>query len=134
MTDFWQSQTYRIVEAMKATGNSPGIVEQWRSAAEAWAIVNGGTPEADALKAWLPLWQVRPFYTAEELAPMMPALAVLLGFADRAGPVKSANRLANELGFSRLPFRIVEGRKYFLVEQIHIWRDAPLSALVEILR
>lgn len=133
MTAFYKSETYLIVKAMKATGNQTGVVEQWRRQAEIWAATNAD-PDAAALKAWLPLWQVRPFYTAAELAPMWPALGVLLGITARPSAMKSANRLSNELDFARLPMigtyyttTTVKAQKYYVVERCHYWREQGLT-------
>ena len=77
MTDFWKGETYAIVKAMKATGNRPGVIAQWKAEMEAWAAMRPvNDPDAQAVRSWLPHWQCRPFYTAEELAPMWPALAI----------------------------------------------------------
>lgn len=139
MTDFWKSDTHLIVKAMKATGNQPGVVAAWKASAEEWAKQAAG-PDAEAVRAWLPLWHVRPVYTAAELAPMWPMLSIALGFAHRPPPIKSANRLANELKFAGLPVlqnsngtmvfqnpltNIVA--EYFIVERLHYWRVTEMS-------
>jgi hypothetical protein len=86
-------------------------------------------PNAAAVNAWLPLWQPRPFYTADELAPMWPALAIATGVADRWPAVlKSARRLGFELDFHELP-RLAYYPEYFIVERIHHWRQAPLEEI-----
>ncbi len=117
--DFWQSDTYKIVKAMKATGNQIGLIEQWKRSVEAWAATATG-PDAEAVKAWLPLWQTRSFYTAAELAPIFPMLALALGLRDRPGVRKSAKRLEHELDFAGLS-RLYPGSKYFCVERPHYW-------------
>lgn len=118
------NETYHIIQAMKATGNRPGIIAQWKEAVAGWAQMNRTDPNAAAVNAWLPLWQPRPFYTAEELAPMWPALAIATGYTDRWPAVlKSARRLENELDYYGLP-RLTFCRKYFIVERIHHWRTA----------
>jgi hypothetical protein len=121
-------ETRHIIDMMKATGNRPGIVAQWKGAVADWAQKYRTEPDAAAVNAWLPLWQPRPFYTAEELAPMWPALAIATGFTNRWPSglvgVKSAALLANELDFCGLP-RLGHGyEKYFIVERIHYWRKA----------
>jgi hypothetical protein len=121
---FWNSDTYQIVQAMKATGNATGIIQCWKETVARWAALNAG-PDADAVNAWLPQWQVRPFYTAAELAPLWPVLAVTLGLCKRPRPPVSAARLANELKFVRLPFIVIDGKEYFIVEQIHRWSKTP---------
>ena len=133
MTDFWQSETYRIVQAMKATGNQPGIVGLWKVTIELWA--NEAPLDADraAVLAWLPHWQVRPFYTAAELAPIFPPLAIMLGISTRLTPIKGANRLANELIFAGLPIlgtyytHTTVPQRFFIVERCHYWRDRTLT-------
>lgn len=122
-TDFYKSDTYLIVRKMKDTGNRAGVVLLWKNMVEDWAQRHPG-PDADAVLAWLPLWQVRPFYTANELAPMWPALAVALGLRTKFPPIRSANRLENELIFAGLPYRFILDRRYFAVERVHYWRDA----------
>jgi hypothetical protein len=123
MNEFWQGPTYKIVQAMKATGNRPGLIQQWKEMVEYWAQHHPG-PEADAVKAWLPSWQVRQLYSAEELAPIMPALAVALRITDRLAPAKSPARLANELGYANLPYRYLYDQTFFAVERLHFWRKA----------
>jgi hypothetical protein len=136
---FYQTDIYRIIEAMKATGNQPGVVRQWRNLAETWATENGG-PEAEAIRAWLPFWKVRPFYTATELCPIFPVLAVTFGFASKAAPQMSPNRLANLLDFGGLP-KLINGAEnkgfkspftgqfdnYYIVEHIHFWKNRLIS-------
>ncbi len=126
---FWEGETYAIIKAMKATGNRPGIIAGWKNALEHWAnTIDPTNGDRAAVRAWLPLWQPRPFYTAEELAPMWPALAIAIGFTNRWPEVlKSPQRLAFELDYGGLP-RCTSGLgqwgKYFIVEQIHRWQQA----------
>jgi hypothetical protein len=140
---FWKGgESYHIIQAMKATGNQPGIIAQWKLAVERWARLTPGNPDAAAVEAWLPLWEVRPFYTAEELAPMWPALAIATGFTDKwPTVVKCAARLANELDFHGLPRLGCEPafnadlphryRHYFIVERLHYWRKATTAEIVQ---
>lgn len=123
--DFYQGPTYKIVQAMKATGNQPGVIEQWREMVEHWAGTHSG-PDAAAILAWLPHWQVRPFYTATELAPIFPALAVALRITPTLQHQKSPARLANELDFARLP-RLAAAQDYFICERIHFWQKQPMT-------
>lgn len=113
---FWKSPVYGVVKAMKATGNGPGVIEQWVDMAQQWAQENPG-PEADAILAWAPHFQARPYYTAAELAPIFPALIVALGLAERP-PKISAKRLEYMLDYGGIP-RLTENRNYFIVEKIH---------------
>lgn len=137
--NFWSSPTYQIVRAMKATGNKPGIVAQWKAAMDLWAMTNVG-PDASALQSWLPQFQVRPFYTADELAPMWPALGMVLGITDRMEPVKSYARLLNELDLARLPSLCdmhgrqmlahpvtKQVRRFYIVERISYWSARPIE-------
>lgn len=119
MNDFWKGPVYGVVKAMKATGNQPGVIKQWVAMAEQWAHENPG-PEADAILAWAPHFQPRPFYTAAELAPIFPALIVALGLAKRP-PKYSAKTLEHMLDYAGLP-RLTDDKNYFIVEQIHKWR------------
>jgi hypothetical protein len=133
--NFWNSATYKIVQAMKASGNQPGVVEQWKEMVQRWAAVNSG-PDAAAVMSWLPHWQPRPFYTARELAPIFPALAVALRITDHLAPVKSARRLAHELDYAGLPTiqtpdwllaQTLANEPYYIVERVHHWRTYPLT-------
>lgn len=119
--------TYHIIEMMKATGNSPGVIARWKDAVAEWARKNyPADPNAAAVNAWLPLWQPRAIYTAEELAPMWPALAIATGFTNHWPAVlKSARRLEHELLFYGLPHRSFGGQNYFAVEQLHVWAQLP---------
>lgn len=121
---FWQGETHAIVKAMKATGNRPGVIAEWKEKVAQWAQMHRTDPNAAAVNAWLPLWQPRPFYTAEELAPMWPALAIAVGHTTHWPPVpKSAKRLEFELDYAGLPnFRYL-GLKYYIVERIHHWTE-----------
>lgn len=115
-------ETYHIIQAMKATGNQPGIIAKWKAKVEAWAQMNRTNPDAAAVNAWLPLWEIRPWYTAEELAPLWPALAIATSFTDRWPAVlKSAKRLEHELDFYGLPHFEMNGQKYYIVERLHFW-------------
>lgn len=120
-----KTSTYRIVQAMKATGNRPGIIAQWKALIEQWVVNNPNAPEAAALRSWLPLWQVRNHYSARELVPIWPVLAVVLGLSTRMEHIKSAQRLENELDFARLPHFEKDGEKYYYVEQIHLFKNMP---------
>lgn len=122
---FWQGPIYKTVKAMKATGNRPGVIAQWKAAVEAWAM-QSSSPDAAAVKAWLPHWQPRPAYTAAELAPIFPALAVALGLSavmGRLPPQYSPARLTNALRFAGLPSRMIGDTEFFIVERVHYWRD-----------
>lgn len=126
----WRGETYHIVQAMKATGNRPGVIAEWKASVERWAQMHRTDPNAAAVNAWLPLWQPRPFYTVEELAPMWPALAIAIGFTNRWPTVlKSPKRLAHELDFYGLP-RLQYAHLYFIVERIHYWRGASKEEIM----
>lgn len=112
------TDVYRIAEKMKATGNQPGVVTLWKNMVEHWATHTSG-PDAEAVKAWLPAWQVRPYYTAAELAPIFPVLAVALGLRDEPLPQRTPRLLENELRATRLPYFVRDGEIYFVVEQCH---------------
>lgn len=126
-------ETYHIIQAMKATGNRPGVIEQWKQAVAGWAQMHPTDPNAAAVNAWLPLWQTRPFYTANELAPMWPALAIATGFTNRwpvrQSLIKSAARLEHELDFHRLPRLPEPYRNSFVCERLHYRRSAPLTEI-----
>ena len=110
-----------VVKKMKATGNQPGVVHHWKAIVQQWAN-REHTPDAASVRAMLPLWQERPFYTAAELAPILPALIMALGVPTFSGRIPSAMspaRLATALKVARLPHHQVEGTTYFMVEYTH---------------
>lgn len=129
---FWKGETHAIVKAMFVKGHNKGIVVHWKNQVASWAKNNPTDPNAVAAKAWLPLWQVRPFYTADELAPLWPALAIAVGHTDRWPQIlKSARRLEYELDFAGLP-RLSQSenlRKYFIVERFDYWKKATLDQI-----
>jgi hypothetical protein len=136
--EFWKGETWAIIKAMRATGNRPGVIAGWKADIEAWAENNPRDPNAAAALSWLPHWQVRPFYTADELAPLWPALAIAVGHTTRWPEVpKSAKRIEFELDYAGLP-RLGHWpefsdnfphslRRYFIVERIHHWSAATLK-------
>lgn len=136
----WDGETYAIVKAMKATGNQPGVIARWKEFVELWAISRPGDKNAEAILVWLPHWQVRPFYTAEELAPMWPALSIAIEYTNIWPAVpKSAKRLEFELDYVGLP-RLGSWpeftdnlsalrRKYFIVERLHYWQQASADEI-----
>lgn len=127
---FWEGETYAIVKAMKATGNRPGVIAEWKASVEKWAEMNRTNPDAAAVLAWLPHWRVCPFYTAAELAPIWPALAIAIGHSTRWPAVlKSPRRLEHELDYARLPFFWMDGRRYYLAERIKFWQGANQEEL-----
>jgi hypothetical protein len=134
---FWTSPLYRTVKAMKATGNQPGVVTQWKEKVAAWAESQKTGLDAQAVLDMLPLWQVRPFYTAAELAPLIPALQTALGFTEKPGPTIGPATLATRLKRAGLPM-LGDGRtyrhpvtgaeaQYFIVERIHHWSKRTLT-------
>jgi hypothetical protein len=126
-----KNETSHIIQMMKATGNQPGIIARWKTLVEEWACKNNWRdPDAKAVSAWIPSWQVRPFYTATELAPLWPALAIATGYTSHWPAVtKSAKRLEHELDFYGLPHFRMNGQKFYIVEQIHKWKNADLEEL-----
>lgn len=123
---FWTSDTYAIIKAMRACGNRPGLIAEWKDAVERWANLPEymNLPEAVAVRAWLPAWQVRPIYTADELAPLWPMLALAVGWSDRPPSLRGARRLEFELDYGLLPYVMILGRKFYVVEQFHKWKNA----------
>jgi hypothetical protein len=117
---FWNSPTYKIVKLMKATGNQTGVIEQWKAQVERWVCDNPTDPAAAALRAWLPLWQDRKYYSARELAPLWPALGLALGITKRLEPQKSVKRLEHELDYAGLPCFLQDGEKYYFTSQVHL--------------
>ena len=116
---FWDSPTYKIIKLMKATGNRSGVIRAWKESVERWAMTNPGDIHAAAALAWLPMWETRPYYTAAELAPIWPVLSVALGVTERPLPYKSSARLEHEMEYGGLPNFTRDGKRYFVVEQLH---------------
>lgn len=117
-----RNETRHIVNAMKAR-NVP-IIQQWKEAVATWAQMHRTDANAAAVNAWLPFWQPRPFYTAKELAPLWPALAIVTGFTKHWPAVlKSPRRLEFELDFYGLP-RVRLVPDYFICERIRHWLAA----------
>lgn len=114
----WNTPTYRVVRKMIESGNQPGVVTMWKNMVIAW-IEKATGPDAAAVKAFLPLWEIRPYYTAAELAPIFPLLEVALGVSKKPGRQKAPERLANELKFCGLPSFYRNGIEFFVVEQTH---------------
>lgn len=51
---FWDTPIYAIVKKMKASGNQPGAIAQWKDMVEQWAT-QSNSPDAESVKAMLPL-------------------------------------------------------------------------------
>jgi hypothetical protein len=107
MNDFWKSDTARIRQNDEGhAATEPGLVQHWLEAAASvmqWARSVRRDRMRKRSRRGCRLWQPRPFYTAAELAPIFPMLAVALGLRARPEPQKSPARLANELRMARLP-------------------------------
>jgi hypothetical protein len=119
-------ETRHIIAMMKATGNRPGIIAQWKEIVADWAQKYRTDPDAAAVNAWLPLWQPgrstppKNWRPCGRRSPSQPASRQLAGLVG----IKSARRLEHELDFCGLP-RLGHGyEKYFIVERIHYWRQA----------
>ena len=137
--EFWSGPVWPVANAMMRSGNQPGIIKQWVASAYQWALDNRG-PDAGAIKAWVPHFQPRPFYTAAELTPMWPALVAAMGLPFR-NVNYSPGRLANALDYAKLPLLIRddggvwfrdparpgEESTYYIVEQVHYWKKRHLS-------
>jgi hypothetical protein len=122
-------ETYHIVSAMRRAGNY-GVIARWKDSIAHWAERNPDNADAAAVLSWLPFWQIRAFRTAEELAPMWPALAIATGFTNRWPAVlKSARRLEHELDFYGLPRLPEPWRTYFICERIHFWKRASIEEI-----
>jgi hypothetical protein len=140
MNDFWDGETYKIVSAMKASGYREGLIARWKAAMASWARMNRTDPAAQAVLAWIPFWQPRPFYTVQELAPIWPALSVTLGFADKLQEPKSPERLGFELDYAGLPWLqnkfdepkflhplTAERHHFYIVERVPYWSVLELT-------
>jgi hypothetical protein len=128
--NYWKGgETYHIIEAIKA---HPRLVDHWKVSVAEWARMNRTDPNAAAVLAWLPLWQSREIYSAEELAPIWPALSIATGFTKYWPSVlKSPARLEFELEFHGLPVRVIDGRKYFAIDRRGYWRDAETELWIK---
>jgi hypothetical protein len=127
---YWQGETWHIIRQMKRAGNHPGVIERWKASVATWAQMNRTDPNAAAVIAWLPLWRPRSFYTAEELAPMWPALAIATGYTNHWPAVlKSPRRLERELDFHLLPRLPEPWRQFFICERINHWKHASIEAI-----
>lgn len=120
---FWQGETYAIAKMIKAAGNQPGIVQRWVERVAEWADLMMTPTDAAAVRAWLPFWQNRPFYTPEELAPIWPALAIMAGKTTRFPAVlKSPMRLRFEMDYAGIESFERFGKRFYIVERPHYWR------------
>lgn len=126
-----RNETAHIVQMMKATGpDQTNVIARWKGLVEEWASRTYQNPDAAAVRAWLPLWQPRSFYTAVELAPIWPALAIATGSTNRWPAVlKSARRLEHELDFHRLPRLPNPWREYFICERVYFWKRATIGQI-----
>lgn len=119
---YFSGPTYAVIKGMRAAGNQPGMVARWIATAAQWADDHTGLADAAAIKAWLPHWQSRDLYTAEELAPLFPVLAIAFTDERTPPPKKSAKRLEFELKFGGLPYRKIDRKIYFAVARLHYWK------------
>ena len=134
--------TAKIVAQMRAQGNQPGLVRILKMEIAKWAMQNPRHRHADAVSAWLPYLKARKFYTAAELVPLFPVLALTMGFQPILLPQKSSARLSNELKFANLPvLKNANGsqtflhplqhrpplQEFFICERIHYWREQELT-------
>lgn len=136
---FWDSEVYKVIVGLKRCGNQPGMVATWIASVAEWAERNAAHPDARAINGMLPLWRARPFYSASELAPIIPALALAFGISEKPSPAMTGARLQYQLEYGGLPklrrdngttfFHDTMGvlREYFIVEHIHKWAKEVLS-------
>lgn len=130
--------TYAIVQHILRRGNEPGLFAEWFAGMKSWADVNGGQ-DAAALRTWLGIAPPKPFYTADELAYLWPALKIALGLRKSLELRPSAYRLANELEFHGLPLLKnangtmtfqrpgLDPAKFFIVEHVHRWKGRAIT-------
>ena len=134
--------TAKIVAQMRAQGNQVGLVRILKMEIAQWATKNPRHRHADSVTAWLPYLKPRKFYTAAELVPLFPVLALTMGFEPILMPQKSSSRLSNELKFANLPvLKNANGTQtfahplwskpvqmeFFICERIHFWRERELT-------
>lgn len=129
------SANARLVKMILDRGNKAGIITEWFAGMRRWAESNQ-SPDAKALGLWLDIVKARPFYTADELAGLWPALKLTLGLNDYLAPKPSGNRLHNELTFLRLPLLRNQNTgmnyfpglgSFFIVERVHYWRERGVT-------
>lgn len=126
-----------LVSWMRARGNRTGAVTEWIKNLTAWAENQPSTVDTRALRAMLPLWQVRPVYTAAELAPLLPTLYVVAGIrkvpGQAIGPATAKNILLKAglpmLGSGARFAHPITGQldQYFIVERLHYWAKLPVD-------
>ena len=134
--------TAKIVAQMRAQGNQPGLVRILKKDIAQWALKNPWHRHSETVSAWLPYLKPRKFYTAAELVPLFPILALTMGLQPILLPQKSSARLSNELKFANLPvLKNANGtqtfvhplqhrpplQEFFIVEEIHKWRERDLT-------
>lgn len=132
-----RSLAYRLVKIMRSTGNRSSVVDLWKKKVSEWAENNPKSLDARAVADMLPLWQVRPFYTASELAPLLPSLFVATGLKTNPGPSIGPATTKNILLKAGLPMlgqgafyaHPITGQldQYFIVERIHYWAKVPVD-------
>lgn len=132
-----RSLTFQLVRTMRARGNKAGLIEDWKNKIAIWAENNPKHIDAKAIQSILPLWHVRPVYTAQELAPILPSLFVAAGLKEYPGPAIGPAMTKNLLIKSGLPMlgngklyrSPVSGKcdQYFIVERIHYWAKKPVD-------
>jgi hypothetical protein len=123
-TAFWKGgETYHIIQAMKATGNQPGIIAQWKESVAAWAQMHRTDADAAAVNAWLPLVATAAVLHGRGIGALWPALGIATGFTNRWPACSNRRRLEFELDFHGLP-RLRYFPEYFICERIHHWRNA----------
>lgn len=125
------AHTYAIVRLMIERGNKPGVIRHWMTQLAQWADANTGS-DAAALRSWLSMARPKPFYSAEELAVMWPALKIACGLEKRLYAAPSPKLLAIKLEVAGLPYLtggksfvlpFLGPRKMFIVERIAYWRQ-----------
>lgn len=131
------AEARELVAWMRARGNRTGAIAQWVKDFSDWLENQPSTVDTRAARAMLPLWQVRPVYTAAELSPLLPVLYVVAGIRKTPGlsigPATTKNILLKAglpmLGQGARFAHPITGQldQYFIVERLHYWAKLPVD-------
>lgn len=122
--------------------NGENAVKQWLDAARAWgevSVTSSNPATASAARAVLdaaPQWQVRPFYTPEELLLMLPTLVEQMG-AGRVGKRTTSGELSRQLRDAGIRYLVCKDdprgfrwkgklHQFLVIAEMSEW-TAPLS-------
>ena len=114
MRNFKHSPLYKTLQVMNAQ-RGDSLVTQWKREVQKWAENHDKTLDAQAVKSMMTLWQERPFYSAAELSPILPAMALTLGITKTLQPATGAATLSTLLDFVKQPTLVgLDGSPFFI--------------------